>query len=463
MNPYLNQETPAVQFNRLFEALQDPIGIFFALAALVALTLLASGRRSKWSMIALLLFFSPMMIAAGTLLNQRAITPFQQFRTYGRPICGALLVFLLIPTFKAERGWRQRVVVFPALAFLILELGFAVRTLAGGSPLRGTLSLGVYLLNFVIMAVGFSRWLQDWRDVRAALRAAAFGALMLTGATSIQLVINRSAAVMQGRLFGLTGNPQQVGMILGGSIPIVVMLAVWKEEVKAMRTVWAVTAAMMAVLLGWSGSRTGGMMAVIGLGMLFRRHLGTFMIFGVIGLALVLAMLQIFEFDVAKSSSRLLDPTNTRAQVWDRMLTDFLEHPMAGVTESEAFGSENSYLLAGARMGIIGLLILSVFIASVVYMLFRLHAYRKILRDVPLVVDLVIGGLLAYFAGAAFEGILFGTLSHQVFMIFIYFALAGFLIDLVEAQASASSPMTEEHEQHPELFEQYATHGVSSI
>ena len=461
MNPYLNQETPEVQFNRLFEALQDPIGIFFALVVIVVLTLMASGRRSKWLMISLLLFFSPMMIAVGALLHQRAMTPFHQFRTYGRPICGALLVFLLIPTFRSERGWRQRIIVFPALAYLILELAFAARTLIGGSPLRGALSFFVYLLNFVVLAVGLPRWLQDWRDVRTALRAVGFGALVFIAATCIQLVVNRNAIVVGSRLFGLTGNPQAVGMVLGGSLPIIVMLAVWKEEAKAMRIVWALVAAMTAIFVGWSGSRTGGMMAVIGLGMLFRRHLGTFMIFGVIGVALVLATVQIFEFDVGKSSARMLDPTNTRAHVWERMISDFLDNPMAGVAESEAFGSESSYLLAAARMGIIGLLILGVFMAGVVYMIFRLHAYRKVLSEEPLVVDLVIAGLIAYFAGAAFEGILFGTLSHSVFMIFIYFALAGFLIDVATTQTTASWQLSEEYDAPPDALEQYATHGAT--
>jgi hypothetical protein len=457
---FTDLETPEVQLARLLEALRNPIGIFVALALIVTLVVLASGRRTKWTLVGLLLFFAPMMIAiAPGLRFAHAITPFHQFRTYGRPICGALLLLMLIPTFTAPRGWRLHIVPFAAIAYLIFELIFSIRNIAGGSPLRGTISIGIFLLIFVVLGFGLSKWLQDLKDMRAATRAIAAGTLIFAICTAIQLVINRSVMIQNGRLFGLTGNPQQVGMLIGGSFPAVALLCVWKDEVKALRILWMALAAAMVLMLTWSGSRTGGMMTVIGLSLLFRRHIGRMLGFLIVCTVLVFVVLQTVELDVQRSSTHLLSISNSRQEVWARMLQDFLSSPLWGIPEKEAFGSESSYLATAARMGVIGLIPLVILLVSCFTSVVRLHLNRKLLREHAFLVDLVIAGFGAMFGGAFFEGFLLGVLAHQVFLIYIYLAMMRFLLDVAEYQATQAQFAPEyAEEEYTYPTEEFAGH-----
>src|SRR5438046_294063 len=131
-------ETPEVQLNRLLEFLQTPIGVFFAVAFLFITLAMAFSKRGKWGLISLLLLFSPMMVIVGTSIALPGlIAPFQQFRTYGRPVSGALLLMMLIPTITSDRGWRQKPILFAAFSYLLFELIFSGRNIAGGLPLRG--------------------------------------------------------------------------------------------------------------------------------------------------------------------------------------------------------------------------------------------------------------------------------------------------------------------------------------
>jgi hypothetical protein len=463
MNPNQSIEAPEAQFARLFEALHSTAGIFFVLCALVILTVLASGRRGRWGLLALLLFFSPMMIAiAPELIYKPVIAPFHQFRLYGRPICGALLVFMLVPAFRTQRGWRRRIIFFPALMYLLFELVFSLHLITGGLALRGCVSVIIYLVTFAVFGIGLPRWLQDLYDVRACLRAIAVTALLTIVTILIQVAFNPSALATQGRLYGFTGNAQQIGMVLGASFPVIAALCIWKGESKSLRILWVSVAAVMAVLLAWTGSRTGAMMALIGLGILFRRHLGAFFGFAVVCAILVLVALQIFSLDT-KSSLRLLDTTNTRVEVWTRMLGDFTSNPMLGIPASEAYGSENSYLLVAARMGIVGLLPLFVLLGAWCTCLLRLYGVRKRLREQSLLVDLVLGGLVSFLIGAVFEGFLVGTLTHQVFLIYIYLAILAFLLDVADAQVAMAGQVTEEYGEQHEYVEPHLAEDMASF
>ena len=427
--------TPELQFQRLFEFLATPVGLFIAVVLFAVFPALAVSKRGRWILISLLLFFSPLMVPGTAFAGYvPAITPFQQFRTYGRPMCGIILVLLLIPTIHSQRGWRQRIIIFPTVAFFLFEILFSARNIAGGAAFRGAIAFGVFFLIFAVMAIGIPRWLQDLSDVRALVRAVGLSGIMMVICTMIQLAANRSAATAANRLIGLTANAQQMALVTSVTLIPVAFLMLWKDETKRWRIAWALTAASLLILLAWTGSRTGTLVAATGLLILFRRHIGRFFSFGVLSAILILFGLALFGIDISEPTSRLFRTDDTRTGVWRRMFEDFMANPMMGIPAEEASGSENSFLLVAARTGIVGLLPLLVVLGGCAVAAFSLHRSRRVLREQSLLVDLTLGGLASLFLGAMFEGYLMGTLTHQVFMIYLYLALLGYLLDAAEVQ-----------------------------
>ncbi len=442
-------ETPEVQLARLFEALQNPVGIFFALVALVLFVSMAASRSGRWGLVAMLLYFSPMMVSVAIVhRGLPAITPFQQFRTYGRPICGTMLVLLLLPALFTSRGWRRKLVGAPAIAYILFQSFYSIRIMFAGTPLRGAIGEVIFLLTFVVLGIGLGHWLQDLRDVRALLRAVGWAGLAFAGCTLIQVVVNKSAVVAGSRLYGLTGNPQAAGMTLACCFPAIAFLCVWNDETKPMRMFWALCTPLIVVMLLWTGSRTAGITVLVTVLIMFRRHIGRFLGFGIVAALLLLVAFQFTSSDVGTMSERFLSINDSgRFRVWQGMWNDFLRSPLVGVPAEETLGSESSYLLIASRTGVIGLALILLVLGTSFWALLTVHSYRKLLREQSMLVDTVVGGLAGLLAGAFFEGYLVGTLVPTVFMLYVYLGLITFLIDAAAVQAHyPAEPMAVEFE-----------------
>ena len=78
----------------------------------------------------------------------------------------------------------------------------------------------------------------------------------------------------------------------------------------------------------------------------------------------------------------------------------------------------------------------------------RLRRIRLILGQHGMMVDVIAAGLASLAVGAFTEGFLLGTLTLQVYIVYIYLALAAFLIDL-SAQSVYSEPYYEAAHQPP--------------
>jgi hypothetical protein len=59
---------------------------------------------------------------------------------------------------------------------------------------------------------------------------------------------------------------------------------------------------------------------------------------------------------------------------------------------------------------------------------------RRYLGEHVMLADLVTAGLVSLFIGATFEGFLLASLTMPIFVIYMYLALATFLIDAVHVQ-----------------------------
>jgi O-antigen ligase len=209
-----------------------------------------------------------------------------------------------------------------------------------------------------------------------------------------------------------------------------------------MRVVIVVSISLMLVMLVWTGSRTGAVMFLVGFAIMFRRRLG---VSAVLIIALVAGGLLAWQLinPGEDTATRIVSTENTRIGVWTSLLQDFLSSPVVGVTSQT--WSENSYLLVAARAGIVGLVPFAIALALLWKALIQIQFLRRSLGSAAIMGDLVIAASISLLVGAFFEGFLYGTLTIPVLALYVYFAVAGFLIDYGRANLA--------YDQNPHLAE----------
>ena len=100
--------------------------------------------------------------------------------------------------------------------------------------------------------------------------------MIFAGTNIVQVVVNRSAAGINGRFSGTAGNPQHAATCIAAILPSVLVLLARKQESKLIRLMLVSTVALLLLLLGMTGSRTGVLMLAVGVIVLFRKRLGGF-------------------------------------------------------------------------------------------------------------------------------------------------------------------------------------------
>lgn len=428
----------AYQLNKLTELLTSAPGIVGA--ALLVLLLIAVGvsRQACWWVVAAVLYVSTTGAPADMHLS--FITPLQQFREYGRPICVALLAALMIPTFRWTNQWRPRLVGLGTLLFFIYEMLSAARTLSTGDFGKGFFGLIVFVLIFLTLAIGLGRWLQTMEHAKAALASiVGAGALVIAG-TLIQYSVSRGSVIYGGRLLGTTSNANFLGTLLAVVLVPMLYFVAHTGATLRWRLFCALTAVLSMIMIVWTGSRTGAFMGITGFLVFFRRRLGRFT-----ATALLCAVFGILGWAFFSPDSSLLDRfTNihdTRSAVWGRMYQEFLAHPLTGASGGSTEGhSENSYLLVASRTGMLGLVPFGLALICIGGAIFRLIRVRRLLGPDRDMVDLLYASFFSLALGGMFEGYLFGTFSIPLLSIYVYLAIMTFLIDYAAVAERESVP-----------------------
>ncbi|MGB7160682.1 MAG: O-antigen ligase family protein [Tepidisphaeraceae bacterium] len=424
------------QLRNVLEALGTGEGML-ALAALVLLGVVVAGfPPGRWLAISLLMFTSALGYFRWVPLS--LIPPFEQLRANGRGICFALLVLLLIPAITSGRGWRVRLLSGGLLTYFVFQMVFSARTAFAGDAVKGVLAAASFTLTFLTLGWGLSRWLQRSEDAHAAVRAIALAGILFCLGTAVQLTVRPNSVVWQNRLLGLTGNPQHAAVLLAVALPPTCFLLARSGRARlGRRLAIAACVGLMVIMLVWTGSRTGALMTLVGLALLFRLRLGRLLAVVVAGGVFVLVAAQIFSESIV-SADRLLATDDTRTAAWMSMWADFLRSPWIGIELEEARYSENSYLLTASRTGLLGLIPLLLAVILVIRGLLHLQSARARLGEHALLADLVTGGLVALGVGSLFEGHLVAVYSFPMYAVYIYLGVMAFLLD-----AANAPPITE--------------------
>jgi hypothetical protein len=436
------------QIRAFMSLLLTPMGILGLFLMLVLLVAMMVSPRTKWFALMLMLWTATLsfQVRVGSSVPVTLAFPLDVLQMQSRPICTALLICLLLPALTSSRGWRQMWLGLPVISYFIFEMLMAFRIAAGGISDRGIASMVVFVGLFLALGFGFNRWLQDWRDVRSAVRCIAFTSLMFLVGSVYQLVVNRSAILHGGRLYGTAGNPQHAAIVIAIALPAALYLLVRPGASKIWRVLLAGACGFLITMLVWTGSRTGLLVAAVGVAMFFRARLGKILAVAVtVGLFVFLAI-NIYSESTSSFTDMFLRG-DTRSHVWATMIAQFREH-IAWGGMSEEFGiSESSYLATAGNMGLFGLIPLIIFLGLAARDLVRLQRVRKHMGEHALLADLVTAQLVAIAIGAMFEGYLLGTLTFPVFCIYINLGIMSFILDAVyvgsmtsDAQRFADSP-----------------------
>jgi hypothetical protein len=425
----MNQTAFDSQFNAFLDLLGRPEGAFGIAGLIVLMVAVVVFKQFKWYALAMLLWTTTLafVIQPGTTRLASLLPPFEQLRSQSRPICVAMLLILAIPTFMSPRGWRTRILGIGVLAMFFFQMMLAVRVTASETS-RGVASLFIYPLMFIPLGIGLSRWLQDWKDAHAMLRAFVICGLLFFGGSALHLLVTPGTVVHNHRLYGTCGNPQLAAAASGACIPVICYFIVRHRQRWAYRLFLCALVGFLIIMLIWTGSRTGLLMTTVAVVMLFRARIGRLALAGItVGIFVMLA-LQIYTESTATFTDMFMRG-DTRSHVWTELLSQFREHVMWGSMSNEIGVRENSYLWVAAGTGLWGVIPMLMFMAAVAWQLFKLQRIRRYLGENALLADLATGGMAALGVACMFEGYIAGTMTLQVISAYVYLALTTFLID----------------------------------
>ena len=429
---------PASKIDPISQAialLLTPMGLGLILSGLILTLSAMVSPKARWGTFGMMLWASALgtgVTDASDVFQQgQLMFPLESLRDGGRTITVGLLLVLICAAIISPRGWRRRLVMSGTIAYFVFQLVFCLRTAAAGLVARAAGAALVYAVLFIVATYGLPRWMQTLDDAYAALRSIAFTGIIFAFTNMAQVIVNRAAAGINGRFSGTAGNPQHAATCIAAMLPAVFTLVVRKQESKPMRILLACTVPLLLLLLGMTGSRTGFMMLIVGVVVLYRKRLGGFiklLLVAMVGLLLVLAVFPNLNF----TTEHFTSAQDTRSEVWATLWQQFLDHPLMGVMEGTVSVRENSYLSTAARVGLFGLVPMIITIFLIVRAIRQTQKIRPLLGDQAALADVAIAGLVSLAAGAITEGYLLATLSIHLVLIYLYLAIFGFIADYVE-------------------------------
>ncbi|HZK81187.1 MAG TPA: O-antigen ligase family protein [Humisphaera sp.] len=417
------------QLDTLIKLLGTPSGVFLA-AVIVAMFLCSFGRPGRWVVLTTLLFTSTLSFGVEALRNP-LIPPFEQVRFAAEPLVYTFAAFLALPSFLAPSTHLRTPLLAATFAFWIFEMIYSLHMAVSVDLQRGLLSMAIFTTYLISFGFGMPRWIRGIADVHTAARCMGTAAFLFILGTTAQVIVNRHAIIFSNRLYAITGNPQHAAFILAiVLLPICVLIAS-KREAIPMRFFWATVAGADIAMLIWTGSRTGTLTALVGLALLFRRRIGTFVGVGLIALIFVFFFLALFQPDAA-TGSRILSLQDTRTGVWASLFEKFQANPFFGtMSKTDYTAAESSYLTVAAHMGLLGLGLVGIVVCFLAGALRRGGRLRSTLQseDDLILVDWVSAGLIAIFVGAFFEGVLVATLNLMLVSVYFYLGLLKYISD----------------------------------
>lgn len=387
-------------------------------------------RHSVW-IIAIMAFATSITLQSEKAGNygRTWLQPIQAVRVemYIAASCLLLLAALMNSSSRHVRGFAP-----------VLLINLVIQVFAGLLDARRVATEGwarvlMNLTTSTALLLILPALLITWENFLALMRALGAVGVLWAGCVLVQMVLDHRQMVVgnPSRFVGLLGNPQGTALYLPAQTVIVLWL-VLNDTGKLRRWIWMTTLASLLLMVGWTGSRTGGLLSVIGISAVLYSRLGRgVFLLPIVGLGLYGVAALAVSLGVQVPIDRLTSSQDTRTEAWLALWRAALEAPFFGEGTSDYV--ENSYLLAWVIYGPLMALLVLLLVAALMIGAARAVAHRgRLVGAQRSLLDLCVGYALMYPAGTMFEWFVVARIEINILLVAIIPVIATQLIRMSE-------------------------------
>jgi hypothetical protein len=435
-----------IYMEQIGRALSDPVGLMAALALLGLCVVVILSKSARWLALALALYVITISDpSTEARIGATFIRPLEFLRSWSRPVTFGLLLVTATAAFRFDKGSRQRLLPISFWVFIAYQVLTCLWLLPTALANRGLVGLGMVMLLVIIFGLALAPSLQSLRDATWALWAVAALGLCFIGATMLQYLVNPYSVAFGKRLFGTASNPQLAGLILSFTLPTMCYLLVRRKQglwVTLNLVVFSTAIPLGVLLLIWTGSRTGMLVAITGLTVFFHRRLGRFTLAAAVclGVGLLLAPYMGAVFEIA---DRLIWTENTRAAAWARMWYAIQQNPWFGTMPEESSiytgntVGEGAFLMSMSIYGIVGTIPLLLAFLMIFVELLRLYRHRKAVPELADMIDLLGSFWASFMVANVFESLSLAYFTISILLMYTFYVIQGFALDCYQQAVDA--------------------------
>ncbi|MEA5596120.1 O-antigen ligase family protein [Rivularia sp. UHCC 0363] len=432
--------------NKLADIIASPLGLVGIIIGLLIVYQAGRSRRLAWFLFTICCFAASLSKFQDQFTTEvpALVFPLQQIRDMGRPLTIIFLGLILMLGLKKQHGWRRMFLASPIKYLLLVQGIIFIKTLAYGSISFAFLAFLTFGAVVLMLCLGPSRWLQDEQNFRLGVWSLAMVGVIFIITNSYQAAINiYPITFVHGRLLGTTGNPQHAAVLLAATVPCFMFLIESQKQWSWAKVCWITGLVFIMLGLFLTGSRTGAIMGVVSILFFYRQRGGAMLrlgLFAAIVLAIILPFLSpdgsILGTDSTALAGRFASTANSRGQVWSAMWNGFMNNIFFGASlDGDRLGyGENSWLAAGASLGLVGFIPLVMFGVECIKMMLRLNKISARKPIYSLQCNTVIAGLISLLVGSIFEAFLLGNLTFSLMALLMYLSLGKYLVDIAFTQ-----------------------------
>lgn len=413
-----------MNLSNLLDQLLSPMGVGLIILFLIAITSFKTNPWTKWILLGVFGYLLTLYGYSDQFIEvpPPLVEPLQTLRTQGRNLSILLLVLLIVLSFQASVALK---IPRPFVFIFLIQLLLTIKVVFQGNAQIGVFLflsfLGILFVASKIIKYGLN---QDGSYDGLFLFALIAGVFFMGGTIYQYRIDPYPITFTQGRLLGTTGNPQHAAVILALSIPSLFYFY-FRLKNNLSKAGLLVIAAVTFYLLYLTGSRTGILMAVLGmLSIIIGNFKFGFTYVLIIGIgALVYSILfpaqvnNLFQESTVNQRITVLDLNqNTRAQVWAIQWRQFQNYPVFGAPlRGDRFRfAENSWLAGAAAVGILGFVFMLGFGFSVIRKLIQVKNKQT------LEYQSIRAGIIILLGGSFTEAYLLGNLSYPLLVLVAY-------------------------------------------
>ncbi len=395
----------------------------FAALVLVALLVMKMSLRN-WLLVATM-FVTCLSPAVDNILNQYNPTwmlPIQKYHAELHLALGVMLSILVLAT----GGLAVRTMSPQSVIMFLMALYAGTLQFIHEDAKEALQAIGFALATIPCFAFATAMSSRTYEGCVNLLRMMMWVVIVWTFCCSVQFVVNPKFLVSyHGRFLGMLGNAQHAAA-LNAPMAIIAIWLLMHDTMRRTKMLWVALVAINLLFLAWSGSRTGGLMFMVGLiAVLYSRAGKAILLLPVAaGLVWILALLA-DALQIGANLERFVSTENTRDWVWSGMLAAAFESPLIGVGwRGGEVGTENSYLGSLSAYGILYFFLVITLLVFSIWQCFQLNARKRWLpaEHRPLV-DIFIAFNAMFFAGAFFEGYLLARSFIPQLMLLVFAAI----------------------------------------